>query len=117
MVAFTFTVWSQPASRKELIQACAQYNPGITVIRDKFDRHRDGRVRYIIDVYEATPYGIELLDWLKRGREYEKQRKKDPNFCPYLTGPVWALEDATGKMDERYPPWELHFLSAEQRHR
>lgn len=95
---FSFTIRSAQGSRDTILRLCRHYNPGITVIRNEFKRYRDGTVGYIVDVYEATPYGLELLDWLRRGRHYAIERKKNPHFPDALCGPVWCETDSAGNM-------------------
>ena len=94
---FSFIIRSAPGSRHQILRLCQQYNPGITILRHEFKRYRDGTIGYIVDVYEATPYGLELLDWLRRGRQYEKERK-NPHFPNALCGPVWCETDSAGNM-------------------
>ena len=114
-MAFSFHIRSEPATRDLIIRLCEQYNPGRTSIRKEFNRTREGWVIYTVDVCEVTAYGHELHDWLQRGKWYDQERKKNPDF-PELYGPVWTMLDAEGNMDSRYTPWDLKLASPRPRH-
>ena len=75
------------SGKDSLRQACAKYDPGQTIIRKEVTHFMDGSVLYIVDVYEPTLYGMELLEWLQR------DRKKNPNVPPGLSGPIWCIGD------------------------
>ena len=115
-MSFSFRILSEPATRDVVIRLCQQYDPGRTVIRNEFIRNRDGTVIYTVDVYEPTPYGHELHDWLRRGKRYAEERKKNPNFPKALHGPIWCMLDEHGNMDSKYPTWELKLAATPSRH-
>jgi len=115
-MAFAFTIVSRPGSRDLIRRLCAQYDPGRTTIRKEFKRLKNGNVIYTVDVCEVTKYGEELLRWLHDGKRYDQMRKKIPNFPDALTGPMWCLNDADGKMDTRYDSWWLSLATPLSRH-
>ena len=115
-MAFSFHIRSEPATRDLILRLCQQYDPGITVLRHDFTRNRNGMVVYTVDVYEPTPYGHELHDWLQRGKRYAEERKKNVHFPQELHGPIWCVLDEHGNMDRAYPTWELKLAASRGRH-
>ena len=97
---FSFKVHSS-GSRDDLLHLCNHYNPGITVIRDVRKLNK-GIYEYIVDVYEVTEYGVELLDWLRRGQLYASSPLKDE-----FLGPMWSDSHRT---------WYLHVTDSLPRH-
>jgi hypothetical protein len=93
IMAFAFHITADSDNQRKLIlHLCEKYNPGYTVIRDEVRRLKNGRVAYTVDVYDPTPYGMELHDWLQRGKKYDKERRTNPHFPHGLHGPVWCID-------------------------
>jgi hypothetical protein len=92
-MAFAFHIQSErnesEANRKLILHLCEKYNPGYTVIREVRCKRN---IVYTVDVYEPTPYGKELHDWLRRGKRYAKERRTNPDFPRGLHGPVWCID-------------------------
>ncbi len=96
-MAFAFKFTSEHRCL-ELDWLLRSYNPGRASIRVKSGRH----FTYYVYVHEPTHYGVELADWLRRGAEYDRERKVNPNFPDSLRGPVWATELKDGTILQRY---------------
>jgi len=107
---FSFKVEQSPNLEEELEWLLRKYNVGKARIRcvicPRIGSSRTTSV-YYVDVDEPTKYGAELLDWLRRGKEYEKQRREQeqnggPPFPDCLHGPVWATEAIDGFVLRRW---------------
>ena len=94
-MSFAFNVQSPPGSRDVLIQLCEKYNPGRTIIRKEYTRLPDGNLVYTIDVFEPTPYGVKLLEWLRRSETYERERLTNSSHPPSMLGPIWCFDQPT----------------------
>ena len=78
-MAFSFNITSERNdSRQIILHLCEKYNPGYTVVRNEV-RQRNDRVVYTVDVYDPTPYGMELYESLRKGRHLRH-------------GPVWCID-------------------------
>jgi len=97
-MAFAFKITSEHRCLEEVEHLVRSYNPGRSSIRVKTGRY----FVYYVYVHEPTKYGVELADWLRRGAEYDRQRKINPNFPDSLRGPVWATELKDGTILHRY---------------
>ena len=101
-MSFAFKIHTLPGRRETIRKMCEKYDPGRTVIRNDNHRKRDGTVVYTVDVYDPTPYGRELLEWLHLGKQYDKERKKNPDFPAALIGPMWNTEYQHNKITREY---------------
>jgi len=90
-MSFAFHIQSELGTRRLILQLCEKYNPGRTVLRNECKR-KNGLNVYTVDVFEPTPYGMYLHDWLRRGKMYDRERRTNPDFPDCLCGPVWCLD-------------------------
>jgi hypothetical protein len=104
-MAFSFKVQQLDGLEEELSYLIRKYKIGPATIRREMKRDK-GRcnVYYYVDVHELTDEGILLKDWLRRGKQYDQERKKDPSWMPCLCGPVWVTETSDGFILRR---WQL----------
>ena len=100
MDSFSFKVTQVHHLKEELTSLLHSNNIGQTTIRCILC-HRSQQSTYYVDVKEPTKNGIELYDWLRRGKEYDRLRREqtDENpFPDYLHGPVWATKTTDGRV-------------------
>jgi hypothetical protein len=99
----SFKVEQLAGLEEELEYLLRKYAVGSATIRGRTTRGKKrGHVVYYVDVYELNEEGVMLKDWLRRGKRYDAERKKDPTWMPCLHGPVWATETSDGVILRRW---------------
>ena len=100
MASFSFKVTQEHHLKEELMALLHSNNIGQATIRCVMC-HRPRQSTYYVDVKEPTKNGIELYDWLRRGKEYDRLRREqtaENPFPDYLHGPVWGTKTADGRV-------------------